>query len=388
MEPRYYGWTVWLGVVEILVAACSTNQVRPSTPLPYTAHATAVAARPEIALDQVTARAAHTATTLADGSIFVAGGCAVDGCGRATSDTFLVSTAKIATNGPSLSHARDAHTATQVANVVVFVGGFSGEGQPPLDSVEIFRSPIGPIDVTSPLTRGRGGHAAAALGDGRVLVVGGWVGPRSYTASAEIVDPNTGDVSGADDLPYGADALDAVTLTDGRVLVTGGQVQSGVGTDAAAIYDGTTGAWRSVGPMNSRRFKHSTVLLDDGRVLLIGGTTDDERLLATTELFDPVSMAFSAGPTLMEARYKMTGGAILVAGQRVLVSGGGRTVELLDLAAGTSRIIDTLPERGSFATINALGDDLWLVLGGYDDQIRLRRQFLVIEPEDLEAAGA
>jgi hypothetical protein len=75
-----------------------------------------------------------------------------------------------------------------------------------------------------------------------------------------------------------------------------------------------------------------------------------------------------------------------VEGQRVLIAGGGRTVELLDLEAGTSRVIDTLSGRGSFATINALAGS-WLVLGGYDDQITLRRQFLLIGPEDLEAVG-
>jgi hypothetical protein len=364
-------------LLSALLAAAACVSLWP-TPVPTSG--------PEISLREVAARAAHTATTLTDGSIFVAGGCVVDGCGRATAFTFLVSADGTATNGPQMAHARDSHTATQVGTAVVIAGGFSGEGQPPLDSVEILRSPSGPLEVSAPLVQGRGGHAAATLGDGRVLVVGGWIRPRTYTASVEIVDPRTGDVVAADDLPYAADALDAVALADGRVLVSGGQVRPAVGTDAAALYDGTTGLWQLVGPMNSRRFKHTTVLLKDGRVFVIGGTTDDEQLLATTEVFDPQTLTFSPGPKLLEPRYKMTGGAIAVEGQRVLIAGGGRTVELLDLEAGTSRVIDTLSGRGSFATINALAGS-WLVLGGYDDQITLRRQFLLIGPEDLEAVG-
>ena len=35
-------------------------------------------------------RAVHTATPLADGSVLVAGGCDIDGCGRATASTFLL----------------------------------------------------------------------------------------------------------------------------------------------------------------------------------------------------------------------------------------------------------------------------------------------------------
>lgn len=321
-------------------------------------------------------RAAHTASALPDGTVLVAGGCVTDGCRTATSETFVVARdGTTSAVGPDMSDARDSHTATVVGGGrVVLVGGFTGEGAAPVSSVDVFDPAARSITGAGRLRVGRGGHAAALTGDGRVLVVGGWVGPRSYTATTELIDPTSGAISPGPDLPVAADALDAVALADGRVLVTGGQVRSGVGTSAAAIFDPTTDTWAQTGPLLTPRFKHASVLLDDGCVLVIGGTTDDRDLLATTEIYSPTSGTFSRGPDLAEPRYKVQGGAVVLGGSRVAIAGGGQTVEVVDLDAGTSSVIDRFAARGSFATINVLGSGDLLVIGGYDDRVRLRNE--------------
>jgi hypothetical protein len=345
--------------------------------------------RPSIVnLDVIAGRAAHTATTLADGRVLVAGGCIVDGCGAATAETFLVdSQGATGSAGPSMSAARDSHTATLVAGAVFLIGGFAGEGRPPLSSIDVFWEGTGRLDPFATLHTGRGGHASAIAGNGTIVVVGGWVRPRTYASSVEIVDPNSGKVRHGPDLPWAADALDAVTLSDGRILVTGGQVQPGMATDAAALFDPSTDTWQSLGPMLTPRLKHTSVLLSDGRVLIIGGTSDDVTLLATTEVFDPSTLTFAAGPGLHEGRYKMPGGALALSGGQVLIAGGGSSVELLDTRTNDSRVIAEFGTRGSFATISRLGDGSWVVIGGYDDRIRLTRVFLRLAPEDLEGPG-
>jgi hypothetical protein len=335
-------------------------------------------------LDLVAARAAHTATTLSDGSILVAGGCVVDGCGEASADTFLLlADGATVVRGPALAQARDGHTATLVDVGVVLAGGFPGEGSGALSTVELFDPATRAISPLAALAQARGGHAAAPLPGGRVLIVGGWIASHSYTATAEIVDPVTGATTRMPDLPWAADALDAVALADGRVLVTGGQEQPAQATDQAAIFSPNTGAWTSLPPMATPRLKHLSVLLSDGRVLIIGGTPDDENLLATTEIFDPATSTFSAGPDLTEGRYKMTGGAIALDGNRVLIGGGGKSVELLDVDGATSERIAALGQRGSFTTVNQWGGAAFIVLGGYDDRITLRREYLVLRASDL-----
>ena len=117
--------------------------------------------------------------------------------------------------------------------------------------------------------------------------------------------------------------------------------------------------------------------LRDGRALVLGGSPDDETLLETTELFDPDTERFTAGPGLHEPRYKLPGGAVVL-GDHVVVAGGGGTVEDLDLGTGRSRVLAEQRVRGSFATINRLGRRDLLVIGGYDARIRLRREAFVL----------
>jgi hypothetical protein len=347
--------------------------------------ATGSSTRTPVPLSTVAHRAAHTASQLPDGSVLVAGGCIVNGCATATADTFVIAPdGRSAARGPAMSSPRDNHTASVLPDgSVVVVGGFGGEGAGVLASIDLLHPRSTEREAVGHLLTARGGHAAATLLDGRLLVVGGWVAPHQYTASVEVIDPRSWAVERGADLPWAADALDGVALVDGRVLVTGGQVRPGVGTSRAALFDPATSRWELTGPMATPRFKHFSVPLADGRVLVMGGTRDDEHLLATTEVFDPATGRFSPGPTMSEPRYKLPGGAALLPDGRVLVAGGGRNLEVLDVDAGTSRVLQEAAHRASFATVTPLGTGDVLVLGGYDEQIRLNDNLAVIPRDAL-----
>ena len=372
---------VLVSLLSLLLVGCTGNAdvTRPtppwSTPSPDPSPPVV-----KVSLESLSVRAAHTATALPDGSVLVAGGCINDGCALATAETFLVwSDGKTVVRGPDLAGPRDGHTASSLPDgSVVFVAGYSGEGAPPLASIELFDARMGTIRSLGDLNQRRGGHASALVGQDNVLVVGGWVARRTYTSSAELVQTSSGSVIEVAPLPLALHAMDAITMSDGRVLVTGGQIEGGTGTDQAWIYEPSSDTWSETGGMHDRRFKHFSVLLGDGTVLVIGGTSDDREVLSTTEVYDPDSGSFSRGPDLVEPRYKLPGGAVVVGERSVIVGGGGRTVERIDLAEGTSTAVEDLGSQGSFATTTALGERHILVLGGYDRSIELRRRVLVM----------
>jgi hypothetical protein len=317
-------------------------------------------------------RAAHTATPFDDAALIV-GGCVTDGCSEATSSVVSVAAEGTVTVRPDLLSPRDGHVAAALADgSVLVVGGFSGEGYPPLATAETLSPAADEWQPTEPLQVGRGGHAAAVLGDGRVLVAGGWIGSQTYTNSTEIYDPATRGFVRGPDLPRAVDGLAAASLPDGSVLVAGGQMRPEVATGAAALIE-PDGTLQQVGPLRQPRFKHAMVALPTGEVLVIGGTDDDHRLLTSTEVFDPSTNTFRGGPSLTNGRYKLSGAAAALPDGRVIVAGGGSGVELIDLNARTSRTIRTgAMDRvwASFSTVSVLPNRVLLV-GGYDQRIGL-----------------
>jgi hypothetical protein len=176
----------------------------------------------------------------------------------------------------------------------------------------------------------RGYHTATVLTDGRVLVVGG---SQTYfaLATAELYDPRTGTWSSAGSLPTPSWGHTATLLPDGRVLVVGGSTSDGYhlgSTSSAELYDPQTNSWSAAASMGTPRSFHTATLLPDGRVLVVGGVEASNevsgKVLASAELYNPATNAWSPAPPLSGARAKHD--AILLAKGQVLVLGGTPSV--------------------------------------------------------------
>lgn len=226
-----------------------------------------------------------------------------------------------------------------------------------------------PVDIGGALQEGfrpapslniaRGGHAAVALDDGRVLVVGGIAAgggkAGTYVADAELFDPLTNqwtkvsDISGARNgrMMSGSLAVKpalatATKLNDGTVLICGGigvekKGLLGLGgekvdtLESAFIFDPTTNAFTKVGNLNWSRHSHTATILSDGRVLIAGGYNDSfwrsHKTQAPFEIYDPAKKSFEKSGTIfsrfksLEARQSHTATAI-EGGSGVLLAGG------------------------------------------------------------------
>jgi UDP-N-acetylglucosamine:LPS N-acetylglucosamine transferase len=150
----------------------------------------AAAGRANATGSMATARNEHTATVLGDGTVLIVGGS--NGVPLASAEIYNPVAGTFSPTG-SLATARGSFTATLLADGrVLVVGGFNYEvGSGILASAEIYDPVGGTFSPTGSLATARNAHTATPLADGTVLVVGGSNGTAPL-ASAEVYDPSTG----------------------------------------------------------------------------------------------------------------------------------------------------------------------------------------------------
>ncbi len=124
-------------------------------------------------------------------------------------------------------------------------------------------------------------------------------------------------------------------LSDGRVLVTGGDSNtSNTGTLASTeIYDPVANTWTSKASMSTARESHMQVTFTDSsgnsKVMVIGGYKYGTGALKSTEIYDPSTDTWSAGPDMSYTRNwggnNNPSNAIVLYDGRILVIGGDST---------------------------------------------------------------
>jgi hypothetical protein len=219
-------------------------------------------------------RIGHRAVRLPDGRILVTGG--LPALDRVTAELVDERTgASVETGAPRVQ--RIGHTATHLGNgrVLVAGGATAGENAPfgISDSAEIYDVATGRFRLlAAKLGTRRVNHGAVPLGDGRVLLVGGFTPSGAAYAVAEVFDPRTetfATVPTVDNLPRGLQAT--TLLPDGNVLVLGGESQTGEGIARVQRFDGATLASTQLANLLRPRTMVEGEVSRDGRVFLFGG---------------------------------------------------------------------------------------------------------------------
>ena len=314
-------------------------------------------------------RAAHTMTTLQDGSVLVVGGMSSMNSGVAAAERFDPATARF--SAAPRATVRHSHTATRLADGTVLIAGGMGAGNAYLNSAEIY-DPVGrTFRPAGSLVVARAGQTATLLTDGRVLLTGGTGTGWSFLSSAEIYDPRTGRFTATGSMSEARESHVAVRLDDGRVLIVAGH--RGRRADitisrTAEIFDPRSDRFTSTGELGTRRHKHDAIALPDGRVLVLGGADErDERgVYTSTEFFDPRTGRFTPGTPMRLGRYKLATTAVLLDDRRVLVAGGAAQAEVYDFVAGRSTIVEGESRMaGQFSGAAKLGNGRVLITGGY-----------------------
>lgn len=186
----------------------------------------------------LTARYNHTATLLNTGQVLICGG--QDAAGNALTSCELYTPTAAPGNGcangsfaatSSLLQARYNHTATLLKDGKVW---FAGGRNPAvaatggyLVTTERYDPGTGNFQSASPMIEARSHHTATMMGDGKVLVVGGYnfrdvLANRGVTESAEIYDPISNSVAPAASMSARRQSHSAVLDASGEVVVFGG----------------------------------------------------------------------------------------------------------------------------------------------------------------------
>lgn len=156
--------------------------------------------------------------------------------------------------------------------------------------------------------------ASLRLEDGRVLVAGGVGGATGEpSASAELYDPTTQtwSVTGSLSTARSDFTLSARSPSSGSAaLAAGGNGATGA-LDAVELYDPVTGAWTAGPSLPAPIAGHAAATLEDGSLLIAGGSGEPARLGAEGTSWSPAAslLAEEPGSTLTAL---MDGGALLV----------------------------------------------------------------------------
>lgn len=269
----------------------------------------------------VTARGGHTANLLPDGKVLIAGG---DGGGSlprpmASAEIYDPATGTWSATG-SMEFPREDHTATSLPDGRVVVAGGTVNFDDGLNTAEVYDPATGTWSETGNLNDGRWLHVAGLLPDGTVLVAGGAGPGRAQLASAEIYNPTTGQWTFTGSLAMARWLHAGAVLADGRFLVAGGDRQPAYNPIAQAeIYDPSTGRWQSGGTTKGR-VGPTVTLLAHGRVLEAGGSNRAGRPFSDAFVGDPRHSSWATVGDLMVKRENHT--ATLLNDGSVLIAGG------------------------------------------------------------------
>ena len=184
----------------------------------------------------------------------------------------------------------------------------------------VLYSPGNVVETGRQMVEARIAHSMSNLSGQRLLIAGGYSPTSVPTASAEIFTLSTKSFAATGSMATARGSHAAATLADGRVLVIGGLVPDNGGPatidDATTeIYDPASGTFSAGPDLSVARYNHSAVTLNDGRVLVIGG-----QHLRSAEVYDPGTNAFTAVEDMAEVHglghqvVKLPNGKVLVLG--------------------------------------------------------------------------
>ena len=175
------------------------------------------------------------------------------------------------TIGENMSDHRNELTAVVLNDKIYVIGGedkASGGGQK--NTLEIYDIAQGKwVNDTEPMPIALD-HTAAAVHDGKIYVVGGFLKRKVPTDKLFIYDPQVNQWQEGKSLPSSIGAALNAQFIDGILYVVGGLNSSHVPVNTNYAYDPKTDTWSTKAPMPTAR-QHLQTAVIDGKLFALGG---------------------------------------------------------------------------------------------------------------------
>ena len=338
--------------------------------------------------NMVVAREEHTAVTMNDGRVLIAGG--KDNRYLKSAEIFDPSTGLFEPNyqtttspisGLSTTTVGDMNSARSGAEGVLLLdgrvliaGGYNGTY---LKTAELYDPETGVFNSARNMQEARYRPSMTLLSDDRVLLTGGF--NSAFLSSAEIYNPFSDLFTYTSSMITARNGHTATLLSNGKVLVAGGcanaesnRIVCDEYLSSAEIYDPVTGIFEPTGDLNEARAEHTASLLPDGRVLIAGGT-DGNTPLATAEIYDPETGTFTYSGNMGTSRMAHT--ATVMFDGRVLLAGGYsgsylNSAEVFTPSSGTfSPVASSMSTQRLYHAATILSDGRILFTGGLNSDL-------------------
>jgi hypothetical protein len=250
---------------------------------------------------------------------------------------------------------------------VLFTGGLDLLTGQPTTAAAVY-DPVTQQTTTLAMAFPRAGHGASVMGNGKVLITGGYqtfdlTNPLSFfqgiQATTEVFDPASGVFTPGPTMLEPRGLHTSTTLTSGQVLIAGGMtllpiVNLPTVSATAYRFNPATNSFGFPAFFSGSRFMHSAVGLSNGRVLIAGGLTLDLTTFLQTgnladiivgtrtdcQVYTPAIGSFGTFATVAGMQEGRAGAALApLPGGGALIAGGFQLT--IDLTTNTFVIAST-----------------------------------------------